>query len=83
MKSHDLPTFFELRDDHPAIAFNKQRTNIIVHGKNSQHIIFPLTVNTPDPNADHKKTLAKYFAQRVICKNLTEQISHMKCLNNK
>ncbi len=80
---HDIPPFFPLHDDHPSIAFNKQGTNIIAHAKESQHIIFPLTVNTPDPNADHKKTFAKYFAQRGICKNLTEQISHMKCLNNK
>ncbi len=82
-KFHDIPPFFPLYDDHPCIAFNKQGTNIIAHAKDSQHIIFPLTINTPNPNADHQKTLAKYFAQRGICKNLTEQIPHMKYLNNK
>ncbi len=81
----DIPLDFfkQYNANHPAIAFNKQGTNIIAHAKESQYIIFPLTVNTPNPNADNQKTLAKYFAQRGICKNLTEQIPHMKYLNNK
>jgi len=77
-ESHDLPLSFELCDKHPAIAFNKQNTDIIVHAKNYQHTIFPLTINTPDQNADHKKTLTKYFAQQGICKNLIEQINAKK-----
>jgi hypothetical protein len=36
--------------------------------------IIPLTVNTPDANVDYKKTLAQYFAQRGICKDLYKQL---------
>jgi hypothetical protein len=71
----NIPYTFILRSDHPAIAFNKQGTHIITHGLNAKksnfdpHIIFPITVNTPTDD-QNKKTLAKYFMQKFICKNL-------------
>jgi hypothetical protein len=80
---NNIPGSFELCDEHPTINFNKQETDIIVHAKDSQYKIFPLTVNTPNPNADNKKTFAKYCAQRRICADLVKQISHIKSLNNK
>lgn len=71
--------------EYPAIAFNKQGTHIILHSNNynkitddsiyayknpiQHHMIFPLTVNTPDQSTDNKKTLEKYFRQQMVCKN--------------
>ncbi len=66
---HDI-TSYELRDNHPAIAFNKQGTKIIVHTAHAQHIIFSVPSNQENQNTDNKKTFAKYCAQRGICKNL-------------
>jgi len=76
------------QDSYPAIAFNKQGTHIILHGNDyskitddsmyaykdpiQHHMIFPLTVNTPDQSADNKKTLEKYFKQQMICKNFSK-----------
>jgi hypothetical protein len=77
--NHDIPLSFELSDQHPTIAFNKQGTRIIVHDKNSQHIIFPTSNITHNENI-HKKTLTleKYFQQRGICKKLFEQLRKQK-----
>jgi hypothetical protein len=77
---YDIPSSFEICDEHPTIAFNKQGTNIIVHSENSQHIIFQLRLNgpidnRPQPNTDFIKTFAKYCAQRGICKNLITHIA--------
>jgi len=80
--SFRIPYTFVLRAQSPAIAFNKQTTHIIIHGADSEklktdlslhHIIFPLTA-TPACDDDNKKTLAKYFTQRRICKDLLKQI---------
>jgi hypothetical protein len=68
---YHLPKSCKSSDDYPSIAFNKQSTKIIVHTIGEiQHIIFPLTITSPDMNNDNKKTFAKYCAQRGICKNL-------------
>ncbi len=80
---YDIPSSFELCDEHPTIAFNKQGTDIIVHAENSEHIIFPLRLNgptddRPQPKTDFIKTFAKYCAQRGICKDLTAQIAAKK-----
>lgn len=40
----------------------------------AHHIIFPLTVNTPNQNAKNK-TLEKYFRQQGVCKELIKQIT--------
>jgi hypothetical protein len=82
IESYDIPDNFLLphQSVYPAIAFNKQGTNIIVHGNDyslcnnlsnpiQHHIIFPVTVNTPDQDTDNKKTLEKYFETHMICKN--------------
>lgn len=77
-ETYNLLTFLTKYDENSIIAFNKQGTHIIAHGQNNQHQIFELTVNTPNPNADHKKTFAKYCAQRGICKDLIAQINTQK-----
>ncbi|HLJ31002.1 MAG TPA: hypothetical protein VKU36_01065 [Candidatus Babeliales bacterium] len=89
IQTYDLPDYFDLPRKHPTIAFNKQGTDLIVHGKNNDilyhsplsfdeieknpirhHIILPLTKNRPDSSVDNKKTLQRYFAQHLICKDL-------------
>jgi hypothetical protein len=79
----NIPYTFILRQENPAIAFNKQGTHIIIHGSDSEklktdlslhHIIFPLTTTATSDDIN-KKTLAKYFMQRRICKDLLQQIT--------
>jgi hypothetical protein len=74
---------------YPTIAFNKQGTQIILRGydqmqassnpldsqNNVHYKIFPITINTPNQNADNKKTLEKYFKQQGICKEIIKQIT--------
>ncbi len=77
---YNIPSNFELCDEHPTIAFNKQGTDIIVHSQDGQYIIFPLRLDDenfdrPKPTTNFLKTFAKYCAQRGICKNLLAQIN--------
>jgi len=83
-----VPKYFSLPSltDYPlAIAFNKQKTHIIIHGiDHSQckdttyeksenpikdHIIVHLTI-TASIASPKKKTLQHYFAQKMICKEI-------------
>lgn len=82
-EAFDIPYTFSSRLERPALAFNKQGTHIILHGTDStqlknnssdHHMIIPLTIN-PSIDNDNKKTLEKYFAQKMICKNLLQQIT--------
>jgi hypothetical protein len=70
-ESYSLHSSFEWYCSCSPIAFNKQGTHIIAHS-DSQYKIFTLTINTPNQNADHKKTFAKYCVQQGICKNITQ-----------
>lgn len=88
--SYEIPNHFVLpftihcKGQHPIIAFNKQGTQVIIHGRDSHviadkikrnlvphHMIIPLTVNTPDPTDDNRKTLEKYFKQRSVFEQIT------------
>jgi hypothetical protein len=87
-ESHEIPDYFSIshHKEYPIIAFNKQETHLILHGNDlnklcdnssdtiQHHIIFPVTVNTPNQNAE-KRTLETYFRQQGICKNFTNQIT--------
>lgn len=91
-KEEEYRINLQLPNEHPTIAFNKQGTDIIIHGNDffkcnpssthyeffanpiRHHDIIPLTINTPNSDADHKKTLKKYFLQRKVCKDITKQI---------
>lgn len=42
------------------------------------YIIIPLTVNTPNPDPDNKKTLEKYFKQQMICKEFNKKTMTIK-----
>lgn len=87
-ETHEIPDCFVISHDeqYPIIAFNKQGTHLILLGNDlnklcdnlsdtiQHHIIFPLTINTPDQSAE-KQTLEKYFRQQGICKDFTKQIT--------
>jgi hypothetical protein len=72
----------------PSIAFNKQGTHIIAHyinynrsadhsGPTAEHMIIPITNDISDilPN---KTALDSYFARRMICKKLSNQLTLTK-----
>lgn len=85
-----IPEYFSLANltdkAYPsAVAFNKQKTHIIMHGMDNHqfsgssndasdchimhHMIVPLTITMPSASPD-KKTLQHYFAQKGICKEI-------------
>ncbi len=81
-----IPNSFELFDKHPTIFFNKQGTQLIMWGKDHTKLndvldknapvpchyqIFPVTVNTAEPDTDYKRTFTKYLKQRDIFEGLS------------
>jgi|SRR5579871_6796883 len=84
-----IPEYFSLPQSiYPlAVAFNKQKTHIIMHGIDTQqyrgsarqasenpivhHLIIPFTI-TLSSTAPKKKTLQHYFAHKGICKQISQ-----------
>ena len=69
----------------PSIAFNKQGTHIIAHyinhiqsadqsGPTAEHMIIPIINDTSD-TLPNKTALDHYFARRIICKKLSNQLT--------
>ncbi len=74
IKIHNIRT---QKKEHPAypndgvktIAFNKQDTHLIIHGRHKSHKIIPLTTTLEERKLP-QKTLSHYFAQKGICKKI-------------
>ena len=70
MHGDDAEQYDDLIDCGDPYTYHAQFHNPIPH-----HKIIPLTVNTPHPDADHKKTLEKYFKEHKIFEEPTKQIT--------